>query len=182
MRVKDDIIRLLQDGHAYNRIAEELGCSKATVAYHAKKIGTAPGFKTYPWPEIQQYHDAGHSVRECLVTFGISRSAWYAACEAKKIVSRGVSEIPLETLMEPGRRTCRTHLKDRLLKAGILQAQCSRCSLTEWLDAPISLQLHHLNGKNKDNRLENLQLLCPNCHSQTETYSGKNAAKYVTKT
>ena len=62
MRVKDDIIRLLREGHAYSRIAEELNCSKATVAYHAQKIGVAPGLRDHPWAEIQRYYDAGHSV------------------------------------------------------------------------------------------------------------------------
>lgn len=52
MRVKNEIIRLLREGYAYNRIAEELSCSKATVAYHAKKIGVAPGFRAYDWAEI----------------------------------------------------------------------------------------------------------------------------------
>ena len=46
--------------------------------------------------------------------------------------------------------------------------------MTEWQGKPIPLELHHINGDNTDNRLENLQLLCPNCHAQTETYGGKN--------
>ena len=181
MRVKDDVIRLLRDGYAYNRIAEELNCSKATVAYHAMKTGIAPGFKNHPWAEVQSDLDAGLTVRVCLQKYGICRHTWYKACQDGLLVSRG-SIIPLETLMQPGRRTCRTHLKDRLLKEGIFQSQCSRCGLTEWLGALISLHLHHLNGKNNDNRVENLQLLCPNCHSQTETYSGRNIAKCVSKT
>jgi 5-methylcytosine-specific restriction endonuclease McrA len=177
MRVKNDIVRMLREGHTYNRIAEELNCSKATVAYHAQKIGVAPGFKAHPWAEIQEHYDAGNSVRACLTKFGVSRSAWYVAKEAGKLVTSRNIKLPLATLMEPERRTCRTHLKDRLLQEGILQAQCSRCRLIDWLGSPISLHLHHVNGKNRDNRLENLQLLCPNCHSQTETYSGRNAAK-----
>jgi uncharacterized protein YlaI len=51
---------------------------------------------------------------------------------------------------------------------------CEICSLSEWNDKPLKLHLDHINGKNIDNRLENLRFLCPNCHSQTETYCGKS--------
>lgn len=69
-----------------------------------------------------------------------------------------------------------SHLRDRLIKEGIKEYKCENpnCGLSEWLGKPISLQLHHINGNNSDNRIENLQLLCPNCHSQTENYGGKN--------
>ena len=65
-------------------------------------------------------------------------------------------------------------LKNRLLKAGILQKKCSNCHLTEWLSKPMPLELDHINGINNDNRTENLRLLCPNCHALTATYRGKN--------
>lgn len=65
-------------------------------------------------------------------------------------------------------------LKKRLLKEGLKENKCEICGITEWLGNPISLQLHHINGVNNDNRLENLQLLCPNCHSQTDNFAGRN--------
>ena len=46
-----------------------------------------------------------------------------------------------------------------------------------WNDKKLSLQLDHINGDNSDNRLENLRFLCPNCHTQTETYCSKCRAK-----
>lgn len=68
-----------------------------------------------------------------------------------------------------------THsLKIRLLKEGIFQHQCYSCFNTTWKDSPIPLELEHINGINTDNRLENLTLLCPNCHALTDTYRGKN--------
>lgn len=66
------------------------------------------------------------------------------------------------------------HLRKRLLKEGLLKYVCSICGISEWLESPLSLHLDHINGVNNDNRLENLRLLCPNCHSQTLTYCGKN--------
>lgn len=67
------------------------------------------------------------------------------------------------------------HLKNRLIKEGLLEYRCYICgNIGEWNRQPLSLQLDHINGNHTDNRLENLRLLCPNCHSQTETYGRKN--------
>lgn len=65
-------------------------------------------------------------------------------------------------------------LAKRLIKEGIKENKCECCGLTNWLQKPIKLELHHINGIHNDNRLENLQLLCPNCHSYTDNYRGKN--------
>jgi len=65
-------------------------------------------------------------------------------------------------------------LKNRLLQEGIKIHQCECCGITEWRGKPTPLELDHINGINYDNRLENLRLLCPNCHAQTDTYRGRN--------
>lgn len=72
-------------------------------------------------------------------------------------------------------RICRSsHLRIRLIRENLKEAICEMCSSTEWLGQPISLELDHVNGDKADNRLENLRLLCPNCHALTSTYRGKN--------
>lgn len=68
-----------------------------------------------------------------------------------------------------------TKLKKRLIEEGLKEYICEGCKRTEWEGVPIPLQIHHVNGVHNDNRLENIQLLCPNCHSLTDTYAGKNA-------
>jgi len=64
-----------------------------------------------------------------------------------------------------------------LIKENILEYKCFICNINEWVNKTLILHLDHINGNNTDNRIENLRLLCPNCHSQTDTYCGKNIAK-----
>src|SRR6202035_1094650 len=65
-------------------------------------------------------------------------------------------------------------LKRRLLNAGILKNVCEECGLFGWRGRPITIQLDHRNGIRDDHRLEYLRMLCPSCHSQTETYAARN--------
>lgn len=68
-------------------------------------------------------------------------------------------------------------LKNRLFMEGLKERKCERCKRTEWEGEEIPLELHHLNGIHNDNRLENLQILCPNCHALTDNYSGKSSKR-----
>ena len=65
-------------------------------------------------------------------------------------------------------------LKGRLIAEGLKQHKCECCGITEWNGKPAPIELDHINGNHHDNRLENLRILCPNCHAQTATYRGKN--------
>lgn len=86
--------------------------------------------------------------------------------------------IPLEEILVEHSTYSRTKLKARLLKSGLLTNVCCICgALPEWNGKALSLQLDHINGISDDNRLGNLRILCPNCHSQTETFAGKRCAK-----
>ena len=61
-----------------------------------------------------------------------------------------------------------------IIKNKLLELKCEVCGVKEWNGKKLSLHLDHINGENGDHRLENLRFLCPNCHSQTDTYAGKN--------
>ncbi len=64
-----------------------------------------------------------------------------------------------------------------LIAEGLLDYECAECKISEWGGREITLELDHTNGIRTDNRIENLRFLCPNCHSQTPTYKGRNIAR-----
>lgn len=72
-------------------------------------------------------------------------------------------------------------LKNKLFKLKLKEHKCECCGLTEWLGKPINLELHHIDGNNENNNICNLQILCPNCHSYTDNYSGKNQKSNIIK-
>ena len=84
---------------------------------------------------------------------------------------------PLSDLLVRGRFVGSSFLRRRMLAEGLLPRRCSSCLLTEWQGQPVPLELDHVSGDRYDNRLENLRLLCPNCHAQTPTYRGRNIGK-----
>jgi hypothetical protein len=131
------------------------------------------------------------SVKECLEYLGLRAAGgnykqFHAWCKRHNIIppkgdnlsgfrNHSIRKtIPLDSLLTKDSKYSRYHLKKRLIKEGLLENKCYECGcLPEWNDKPLSLQLDHINGVANDNRLENLRLLCPNCHSQTATFAGK---------
>jgi DNA-binding CsgD family transcriptional regulator len=170
------VFGLLAEGLTRAEIARTLGVTKGTVSYHAGRLGAEIDercARRYDWPAVQRYHDAGHGMRECLARFGLSGGAWYEARRRGDLITR--SELtPIEELLVAGRARDRGHIKRRILTLGLKEPRCERCGITEWRGEPLSMALHHVNGDRQDNRLENLQFLCPNCHSQTENFAGRN--------
>jgi len=167
---------LLEEELTQAAIARELGISKSTVCYHVRALGIPANracLRRYDWGEVQQYYDAGHSKRQCQDHFGFTSKSWYEAVMRGAVVPRPVA-APIETYLVEGRKVNRGHLKRRLIGDGLKENRCEDCGIDSWRGRPLSMALHHINGDGKDNRLENLQLLCGNCHSQTPNFSGRN--------
>lgn len=109
------------------------------------------------------------------IDFSHIKLGLHANCDRKQ-KSKYVSTI--EEILVVNSSYSRTTLKKRLLDLGLLNNLCYECGIgPEWNDKKLSLQIDHINGQSDDNRLDNLRMLCPNCHSQTDTYAGKAKKK-----
>ena len=130
--------------------------------------------RRYDWGAVQAYYNEGHSYRECRAMFGFCAAAWTKAVDRGALQARARA-APLAVLLATSRS--RKSVKHRLLQDGIMQNTCRECGLREWLGKPLSMHIDHINGVSTDHRLENLRMLCPNCHSQTPTYGGRNVKR-----
>jgi transposase len=173
------VLALLDSGLSRAEVAQLLKITKSTVSYHARSLGKAMDgrcARRYDRSAIQGYYDLGHSVRDCQRRFGFSIASWNDAVKRGAVVARPTA-MPLEQLLQRGVPRNRNNVKQRLLAAGVKEETCESCGISEWRGRPLSLALHHINGDRLDNQLENLELLCPNCHSQTESFAGRNGGR-----
>ena len=112
-----------------------------------------------------------NTVKKKLDEFGVDYSHFTGQGWKKKgHPSFEKNSIPLDKFFVKGNIQRPSKIKERLLNNGIKENKCEICGISEWLGNPITIQLHHINGDREDNRLENLIMLCPNCHSQTHNF------------
>jgi 5-methylcytosine-specific restriction endonuclease McrA len=169
------------EGHGYAECARRFGFTYHgwSKALNRGRLRLAPSRfddrrRRHDWGAIQAYYDAGASLRDCKVKFCFCTAAWTKAVRRGEIKPRP-QHMPLEKLLRDGKS--RYNIKHRLMRAGLLQNRCEQCGLSEWRGKPLIAHIDHINGIKNDHRLENLRMLCPNCHSQTETYSGHNVKR-----
>jgi hypothetical protein len=136
--------------------------SSRSFAQVLKRLGLKPGGRTHAL------------LKERIGELGLDTShflgpAWRRGSRVAVVPAR-----PLRELLTEGRLIQSNDLRRRLIQEGLKDARCEDCGLSTWNGRPIPLELDHLNGRRDDNRLSNLQILCPNCHAQTPTYRGRN--------
>lgn len=114
------------------------------------------------------------TINSILTKFGIEYSGNQSGKGFSKTNPRKLS---LEEYLKESKDIQSNKVRKKLVEEGYKEHRCERCGLTEWLNYPISLELHHKDGNRNHNELDNYELLCPNCHAMTDSYRGKNCAK-----
>jgi hypothetical protein len=176
---RERVVELLRTGLTKAEVARELGMTKSSVSRHA-----APGGlpidercrRRYDWAAVQRFYDEGHSIAECVEKFGFGRATFNEAWGRGQLTTRPRG-APIEEIFVQGVPHNRNHLEQRLDQAGLLPQVCEGCGVSDWQGRPLTLQLHHLNGDPLGHRVDNLGLLCPNCHSQTGNWGGRNVRR-----
>lgn len=134
-------------------------------------------FKAGIMPEGGNYATVHKLIKE--LNIDVSHMTGQGWNKGDKLGLAGMNTIPLEKILIKGSTYTHTaRLKKSLVEAGLKSSVCENCGLEIWMGKPVPLELNHINGDRFDHRIENLQLLCPNCHAQTPSYRGKNSGSY----
>ena len=99
---------------------------------------------------------------------------WTGQAHLRGKTNPHVRRHPLQSILRRGTVYQSNKLRKRLLREGVLEPKCSSCGEVEWLGRLIPLELDHIDGDKTNNQLDNIRLICPNCHALTPTYRGKN--------
>jgi|APGre2960657423_1045063.scaffolds.fasta_scaffold51542_1 Zn finger protein HypA/HybF involved in hydrogenase expression len=92
-----------------------------------------------------------------------------------KLKTDGVGKISLTEILDGKHPTYQSNkLRIRLFESKLKETKCEECDITEWNGKKVSFELEHIDGNRYNHKFSNLKILCPNCHSQTKTYRGKN--------
>lgn len=115
------------------------------------------------------------SLKRKIQEFNIDTSHFtgQAWASGKKLKSR--EQYALEEILVEDSKITQKVLRGYIERHKVLEYKCENCGCDgNWQGGKIALEIHHKNGDNKDNRIENLTYLCPNCHALTDTYRGRN--------
>lgn len=176
--------------NTYKRIRQRIA-ELAIDAHHLGSHGRRP--RRYSDEDFERAIRNSRSLRQALLSLGVVGAGGNYRTAKRDIKRLGLSTShftgagwrkgetapiteprPLAAIMVEGSSMSTSYLRKRLLREGVKPHRCEGCSLSLWRGLPIPPELDHINGVNDDHRLENVRLLCPNCHAQTDTYRARN--------
>lgn len=146
----EELENIVQESYSYSMVIQKLGLIPAGSNYTTVKRLIA-----------QNNIDISHFTGK-----GWNTGKRYKPLKEKQPLS--------EILVEHSHVVNTYHLRNRLFEEGVKEQKCECCGRTTWMNHPIPLEMHHVNGVKDDMRIENLQILCSNCHAITENYRGAN--------
>ncbi len=187
---KNQLIKFCNDGYSTYKIASVYDVSQNTVRYWLKKYGlSTKGWFTYDEIELKKITLESFSYNEILRKLGKSSSASSYRSLHKAIkrfnvdtshllnkseimkLKRIENHLNNDELFVENSTSSRSTIKKRIIQEHLIEYRCSLCTQDNiWQGQNLVLILDHINGKNNDNRLENLRFVCPNCNSQLITH------------
>ena len=144
-------------------------------------------YRNYTDKQLQEATASSTSCRQVLIKLGLApkggnygtfrRNAERLRLDTSHFLGQGhnrgkeaLNQRPIEDYLSNKARIRSSKLRERLIREGYFERQCSSCRGRTWLGLPMPPELDHINGDPENNRLNNLRLLCPNCHARTPTY------------
>lgn len=173
--------------------------SQSGIRYWLKKYNLKTRRRSFSLEEFIEAVKNNYSVSSCLSSLNLSPTGanyrgFYKFQKENNIdishftgqghlkgKTHSYNTIPLSDILVKDYNYSSNRLRRRLISEGLKEHKCECCGLTEWLGEPIPLELDHVDGDHYNNTLENLKILCPNCHAKTPTYRGKNVKNKKTK-
>lgn len=143
---------------------EELVNNSSSIAELLRKVG------------LENIGGNYKTIKNCLIKRGINFDHIKLGLGSNKgrKFNSSITKTPYEKVFNNNSTVTQAVLKRRVLSDHVIPYKCSECGLSDqWNGKQLILALDHINGNNHDNRIENLRFLCPNCHSQTDTFAGK---------
>ncbi len=185
--------RWKRDKVPWQRFFEVFGEWHRVLWYPVRVPKRTTSRRTWTEEQLREAVKTSRSIRKVLQSLGLratggnycSIQSWIKELkiDTSHFLGQGWCKQPprfswdlVEILVENSLYTNSGALKRRLMKEGVFSARCQRCGLAEWLGQAVPLELEHINGVRTDNRRENLQLLCPNCHAFTPTYRRRKSS------
>jgi hypothetical protein len=155
-------------GNAYTNRRDELAAAvkaSKSLAGVLRSLGLRVGGANYS------------SLRSAIRRLGLDTAHWTGQGHRKGLKTPVVAAREISSLLMRGSNYSNSRLRRRLLAEGYFQHRCIGCLLTTWMGEPVPLELDHIDGDRDNNAIENLRLLCHNCHALTPTFRARNTKR-----